>query len=102
MKNKPAAADGKPTVAVQEAEDYQRLLDIAARADAKKGIQQGLEDTHKGRMRPMEERSSSRNLKPGTAWHHRSFCFPSRLRRRSFVPAELSQPSRVLRACALG
>jgi hypothetical protein len=30
----------------------QRLLDIAAQADATKGIRQGLEDVRKGRVRP--------------------------------------------------
>jgi len=40
---------------VQDAEAYQRLLDIAAREDAKAGIRQGLEDALKGRMRPVEE-----------------------------------------------
>ena len=36
---------------VQDAEAYQRLLDIAARADAGEGIRQGLEDAKKGRIR---------------------------------------------------
>ena len=34
---------------VQDAEAYQRLLDIAARADAGEGIRQGLEDAKKGK-----------------------------------------------------
>src|SRR5271166_6182121 len=34
---------------VQDAEAYQRLLDIAARSDAEEGIRQGLEDAKKGR-----------------------------------------------------
>jgi len=37
------------------AERKQRLLDIAARADAREGIRQGLEDARKGRTRPAEE-----------------------------------------------
>jgi len=40
---------------VQDAEAYQRLLDIAAQADASEGIFQGLEDVKKGRIRPARE-----------------------------------------------
>jgi len=47
--------NGKAAAVVQDAEAYQRLLDIAARADAKEGIRQGLEDARKGRMRRVEE-----------------------------------------------
>ena len=36
----------------QDAEAYQRLLDIAAQADAREGIRQGREDLKKGRLRP--------------------------------------------------
>jgi prevent-host-death family protein len=43
---------GKAAAVVQDAEAYQRLLDIAARADAAEGIRQGLEDARKGRVRP--------------------------------------------------
>lgn len=43
---------GKAAAVVQDAEAYQRLLDIAARSDAKEGIRQGLEDAKKGRIRP--------------------------------------------------
>ncbi len=46
---------GRAAAIVQDAEAYQRLLDIAARADAKEGIRQGLEDTKKRRVRPAEE-----------------------------------------------
>ena len=46
---------GKAAAVVQEAGAYQRLLDIAARADAKEGIRQGLEDTRKGRLRAARE-----------------------------------------------
>lgn len=42
---------GKAAAVVQDAEAYQRLLDIAARADAGEGIRQGLEDARKGRTR---------------------------------------------------
>jgi len=46
---------GRAAAVVQDAEGYQRLLDIAARADAVEGIRQGLEDTAKGRVRPASE-----------------------------------------------
>ena len=39
---------GKSAAVVQDAEAYQRLLDIAARVDAEEGIRQGLEDVRKG------------------------------------------------------
>ena len=44
--------NGKAAAVVQDAEAYQRLLDIAASADASEGIRQGLEDARKGRIRP--------------------------------------------------
>ncbi len=46
---------GKPAAVLQDAESYQRLLDIAALADASEGIRQGLEDVANGRTRPAEE-----------------------------------------------
>jgi prevent-host-death family protein len=46
---------GKAAAVVQDAEAYQRLLDIAASADAEEGIRQGLEDAKKGRVRPAAE-----------------------------------------------
>jgi prevent-host-death family protein len=46
---------GKAAAIVQDAEAYQRLLDIAARADAEEGIRQGLEDVKAGRTRPAKE-----------------------------------------------
>jgi len=46
---------GKAAAIVQDAEAYQRLLDIAARADAGEGIRQGLEDVREGRVRPATE-----------------------------------------------
>jgi PHD/YefM family antitoxin component YafN of YafNO toxin-antitoxin module len=46
---------GKAAAIVQDAEAYQRLLDIAARADANEGIRQGLEDAKKGGVRPARE-----------------------------------------------
>jgi PHD/YefM family antitoxin component YafN of YafNO toxin-antitoxin module len=47
--------NGKAAAVVQDAEAYQRLLDIAARADAREGIRQGLEDVKKGRTRPARQ-----------------------------------------------
>jgi prevent-host-death family protein len=46
---------GKPAAVVQDAEAYQRLLDIAARADSEEGIRQGLDDVAHGRSRPAKE-----------------------------------------------
>jgi hypothetical protein len=40
---------------VQDAAAYQRLLDIAARADAYEGIRQGLEQARRGEVRPVRE-----------------------------------------------
>jgi prevent-host-death family protein len=47
--------NGKAEAVVQDAEAYQRLLDIAAQADAVEGIRQGLDDVKKGRVRPARE-----------------------------------------------
>jgi prevent-host-death family protein len=44
--------NGKAAAVVQDAEAYQRLLDLAARADEAEGIRQGLEDVAHGRTRP--------------------------------------------------
>jgi prevent-host-death family protein len=46
---------GKAAAVVQDAAAYQRLLDVAARADAGEGIRQGLEDSKKGKVRPARE-----------------------------------------------
>ena len=46
---------GKAAAIVQDAEAYQRLLDIAARADVEESIRQGLDDVAKGRTRPARE-----------------------------------------------
>jgi prevent-host-death family protein len=46
---------GKAAAIVQDAQAYQRLLDIAARADAEEGIRQGLEDIRAGKVRPARE-----------------------------------------------
>ena len=47
--------NGKAEAILQDAEAYQRLLDIAAQADASEGIRQGLENVRKGRLRPARE-----------------------------------------------
>jgi len=47
--------NGKAAAIVQDAEAYQRLLDIAARSDAEEGIRQGLDDVAHGRTRPAKE-----------------------------------------------
>ncbi len=47
--------NGKAAAIVQDAEAYQRLLDIAASADAEEAIRQGLEDVKKGRTRSVRE-----------------------------------------------
>jgi prevent-host-death family protein len=46
---------GKATAIVQDAEAYQRLLDVAASADAEEGIRQGLDDVAHRRTRPARE-----------------------------------------------
>jgi prevent-host-death family protein len=43
---------GKAAAVVQDAEAYQRLLDIAASANVEEGIRQGLDDVAHGRTRP--------------------------------------------------
>jgi prevent-host-death family protein len=47
--------NGKAAAVLQDAEAYQRLLDIAAQADANEGIRQGLEDEKNGRLQPIRE-----------------------------------------------
>jgi prevent-host-death family protein len=46
---------GKAEAVVQDAEAYQRLLDIAAQAAASEGIRQGVDDVKKGRVRLARE-----------------------------------------------
>ena len=46
---------GKAAAIVQDAAAYQRLLDVAANADAGEGIRQGLEDAKKGKTRRVRE-----------------------------------------------
>jgi prevent-host-death family protein len=47
--------NGKAAAVVQDAEAYQRLLDIAAYADAGEGVRQGLEDAKEGKTRPARD-----------------------------------------------
>ena len=46
---------GKAAAIVQDAEAYKHLLDIAARADVREGIRQGIEEARQGRGRDIEE-----------------------------------------------
>ncbi len=46
---------GKAAAVVQDAGAYQRLLDIAAAADPREGIRQGLEQSRKGEGQPARE-----------------------------------------------
>jgi prevent-host-death family protein len=46
---------GKAAAVVQDAQAYQRLLDIAAGAHAAEGVRQGLGDARRGRVRPARE-----------------------------------------------
>jgi PHD/YefM family antitoxin component YafN of YafNO toxin-antitoxin module len=47
--------NGKAEVVVQDAASYQRLLDIAAQADAAEGVRQGIEDVREGRTVPARD-----------------------------------------------
>jgi prevent-host-death family protein len=47
--------NGKAKAIVQDAGAYQRLLDIAARADVYEAIRQGLDDVTNGRTRPASD-----------------------------------------------
>jgi len=46
---------GRAAAIVQDAEAYQRLLDIAACADVNEGIRQGLEEARLGKGRSVDE-----------------------------------------------
>jgi len=52
---RPAILTVKGKAIVQDAGAYQRLLDIAARADSYEGIRQGLEQAKQGKGRDIEE-----------------------------------------------
>ncbi len=45
--------NGKAALIVQDAESYQRLLDLVERVEAVDGMQRGLDDVKRGRTRPM-------------------------------------------------
>jgi len=47
--------NGKAAAVVQDAEAYQRLLDLAASVDASEGIRQGMDDVRKGKIRSAKE-----------------------------------------------
>ncbi len=47
--------NGKAAAVVQDAEAYQRLLDLAAEANAAEGIRQGFDDVDAGRTRPARQ-----------------------------------------------
>jgi PHD/YefM family antitoxin component YafN of YafNO toxin-antitoxin module len=47
--------NGEAEAVVQDADAYQRLLDLAAQADQAEGVRQGSEDFKKGRTRPARE-----------------------------------------------
>jgi len=47
--------NGKTEAIVQSASAYQRLLDIASRADESEGLRQALDDVAAGRTYPAEE-----------------------------------------------
>ncbi len=57
--------NGKVEAVVQDAAAYQELLDIAAKADAREGVRQGLQDVKKGRTRPAREVLSEFRAKHG-------------------------------------
>ena len=47
--------EGEVEAVLQDAGTYQRLMDIAARADAREGIRQGMDDLARGQHRPARE-----------------------------------------------
>src|SRR5438128_11968861 len=71
---------GKAEAVVQNAAVYQRLLDIAARADVYEAIRQGLDDVARGCTRPAKQ------VFDEIRSHHRSGRFRAKLRDyRGFV-----------------
>ena len=57
--------NGKAAAVVQDAEAYQRLLDIAARADEEEGIRQGLDNAKNGKTRRARQFFSEFEAKHG-------------------------------------
>jgi len=47
--------NGKAELVVQDAESYQKLLDLMDRIEAIEGIRRGLEEMERGEGRPLEE-----------------------------------------------
>ena len=47
--------NGKAAAVIQDAEAYQRLLDLAAEADVFEAVRQATEDIARGRTRPVRE-----------------------------------------------
>ncbi len=47
--------DGQPEVVIQEAADYEHMVESLEAADVRHAIRQGLEDVEAGRTRPAEE-----------------------------------------------
>jgi hypothetical protein len=47
--------NGRAALVIQDAESYQKLLDVIDRAEAIAGIQRGLESMGRGEGRPMRE-----------------------------------------------
>ena len=68
------AVNGKAAAIVQDAKAYQRLLDIAARADEEEAIRQGLEDVKAGRTWPAREFFAEFEAKHGIRREHDTPC----------------------------
>ena len=47
--------DGKPELVIQDAAEYERMLDLLDAADVRESIRLGLEDVEAGRTRPARE-----------------------------------------------
>jgi prevent-host-death family protein len=47
--------NGRAAAVLQDPEAFQRLLDLASRADTNEGIRQGLRDAKEGKVRPARE-----------------------------------------------
>jgi prevent-host-death family protein len=57
--------NGRAAAVLQDAESYQRLLDIAAEASAAEGVRQGLDDLAAGRTQPAAEVFSEFRVRHG-------------------------------------
>ena len=47
--------DGEPAAILQDPSEYDRLLDLVDKAEAREGIRRGLADIEAGRVRPARE-----------------------------------------------